>query len=246
VVVARNQRLDDAIRQRGWSVAAFAEAIEVDPKTALRWVSTGRVPHPRQRQRAAAILGVSAAVLWPDAAAPAAGVAELAGLYETRTGLSTAAVRTLLVGATQAVDVLVYSGLWLWDGVTHFAETLAEKAASGVAVRLCLGDPDSQAVLDRGAEEGIGANLAARCRLALTYAAPLVEAFPEAVRISDATLYASILRFDDDMFANVHLWGNPAAESPVLHLRRSGEAGVAENVLRSFGRVWDRAQPVVG
>jgi len=246
VVVARNHRLDDAIRQRGWSVAAFAEAMEVDPKTALRWVSTGRVPHPRQRQRAAAMLGVSAAVLWPDAAAPAAGVAELAGLYETRTGLSTAAVRTLLVGATQAVDVLVYSGLWLWDGVAHFAETLAEKAASGVAVRLCLGDPDSQAVLDRGAEEGIGANLAARCRLALTYAAPLVEAFPEAVRISDATLYASILRFDDDVLANVHLWGNPAAESPVLHLRRSGESGVAENVLRSFGRVWERAQPVVG
>ena len=244
--MARNQRLDDAIRQRGWSVAAFAEAVEVDPKTALRWVSTGRLPHPRQRQRAAATLGVSPAVLWPDATSPAAGVAELAGLYETRTDLSTATVRTLLLGATQAVDVLAYSGLWLWDGVPHFVETLAAKARAGVTVRLCLGDPDSQAVLDRGAEEGIGAGLAARCRLALTYAAPLVEAFPEAVRISDATLYASILRFDDDVFANVHLWGNPAAESPVLHLRRSGESGVAGNVLRSFGRVWERAQPIVG
>jgi len=119
------------------------------------------------------------------------------------------------------------------------------KGGTGVAVRLCLGDPDSQALLDRGAEEGIGSNLPARCRLAPTYAAPLVETFPEAVRISDATLYASILRLDD-VLANVHLWGNPAAESPVLHRRRSGESGVAENVLRSFGRVSERAQPVVG
>ena len=68
------------------------------------------------------------------------------------------------------------------------------------------------------------------------------------MRCSDATLYASILRFDDDLLVNVHFWGNAAAASPVLHLRSGagGDAGVAANVMQSFDRVWADAQPVVG
>jgi hypothetical protein len=242
----RNHRLDDAIRQRSWDVHAFAEVVEVDPKTAVRWISTGRVPHPRLRQRAAEVLGVPGAVLWPDRESPASGVGELVGLYPTRTELSPATIRALLAGAVEHVDVLAYAGLWLWDAVPGFVEALCEKVTAGVEVRICLGDPDSDAVLKRGDEEGIGDNLAARCRLALAYAQPLVLGHPGSVRCSDATLYASLLRFDDDVFVNVHLWGNPAAASPVLHLHDRSTAGVAASALRSFERVWETAQPVVG
>ena len=186
------------------------------------------------------------AVLWPDGDAPASGVGELVGLYPTRTELSPATIRALLSGAGEHVDVLAYAGLWLWDAVPSFVEALREKAAAGVEVRVCLGDSDSDSVLRRGEEEGIGGNLAARCRLALTYAQPLAAAHPGSVRSSDATLYASVLRFDSDVFVNVHLWGNPAAASPVMHLRTNGAAGVAVNAVRSFERVWEAAQPVVG
>jgi hypothetical protein len=80
--------------------------------------------------------------------------------------------------------------------------------------------------------------LAARCRLALAYARPVAERDPGAVRCSGQTLYASLLRIDDEVLVNTHFWGNPANASPVLHLRRQGDDGVAANAQRSFERVW--------
>ncbi|GGQ89605.1 hypothetical protein GCM10010195_51850 [Kitasatospora griseola] len=46
---------------------------------------------------------------------------------------------------------------------------LAERAAHGVQVRLCFGDPNGHAAALRGREEGIGDTLAARIRASLTY-----------------------------------------------------------------------------
>ena len=53
-------------------------------------------------------------------------------------------------------------------------------------------------------------------------------------------------KYDDELLANTHFWGNPAAESPVFHLRSRRDGGIAANLLRSFERVWDRAQPLAG
>lgn len=245
-VVARNGRLADAIRQRGWDTERFAREIDVDPKTVGRWVSTGRTPHPRLRERAAEQLGVPMAVLWPTANAPTNGMGELVGLYATRADVSPSTIRSLSASASQHIDILAYAGLWLWDTVPGFADVLAAKIVEGAEVRVCLGDPDSAAVLQRGEEEGIGANLAARCRLATGYARVIADADPTALRWSAATLYASILRFDDDVFVNVHLWGNPACSSPVICFRHQSDSGVAANVIRSFERVWRDAQPARG
>lgn len=241
--MARNQRLADAITQRGWDLRRFAADVGVDAKTAERWVTQGRLPHPRLRDRSAASLHVPAGVLWPDAAAPAVGIAELVALYPTRTDMAPATVRSLVAGAEEHIDVLAYAATWLWDAVPRFVDTLVHKLEGGCDVRICLGDPDSSAVALRGEEEGIGDALAARCRIALTYAAPLAKARPSAVRRSDKILYASLLRFDDEVLVNTHLWGNPAACSPVLHLRRADDRGVAATALESFERVWAAAQP---
>lgn len=242
--MARNQRLADAIAQRGWDLRRFAEEVGVDAKTAERWVGQGRLPHPRLRDRSAACVGVPAGVLWPAAAAPAVGIGELVALYPTRAEMAPATVRSLVAGAGEHIDVLAYAATWLWDAVPRFADTLVAKLDAGCDVRVCLGDPDSAAVALRGEEEGIGDAMAARCRLALTYATPLVRARPGAVRRSDRVLYASLLRFDDEVLVNTHLWGNPAACSPVLHLRRAGDKGMATAALGSFERVWAAAQPV--
>jgi len=239
----RNQRLADAIRQRGWDQSHFADQLGVDPKTVERWVVTGRIPHPRLRDQSANCLGIPAGVLWPDAHAPMPGVSELVGMYPTRAELSPATITSLLAGASQEVGVLAYASMWLWDSVPNFAATLAHKLDSGCGVRVCLGDPDCAAVALRGEEEGIGDGLAARCRMALAYATPLAKGHPQALRLSDKTLYASILRFDDDILVNHHLWGSPAASSPVFHLRRRTVDGMAANAIRSFERVWADAQP---
>jgi transcriptional regulator with XRE-family HTH domain len=242
----RNFRLADAIHQRGWNTQRFAQELDVDPKTVERWVKSGRTPHLRSRESAASALGVPMAVLWPEVDAPMNGVGELVGLYPTRTEVASATIRSLLADATHHIDVLAYAGLWMWDAIPNFAEMLAAKISSGVEVRVCLGDPDSEAVQLRGDEEGIGANLAARCRLALGYAQPIIDLDPMAVRLSGATLYSSILRFDDDLLVNMHLWGNPAAASPVICFRKDESQGIASNVIRSFERVWEQAQSAVG
>jgi hypothetical protein len=111
-------------------------------------------------------------------------------------------------------------------------------------VRLCLGDPDSDAVALRGQEEGSNEGMAGRCRIAVGYASVIQRVEPGAVRQSGATLYNSLLRFDDEVLLNTHFWGNPAADSPVFHFRRHGDSGIATAALRSFERVWEAAQPV--
>lgn len=241
--MGRNQRLHDAVRQCGWTSTDLAVKLGVDPKTVERWITNGRQPHRESREAAAALLGVPAALLWPDAVTGPSGLKDVVAVYRTRTELSPATVRSMLDSAHEHIDVLAFSALWLWDSVPAFAETVAAKAAEGVKVRVCLGNPESFAVLIRGEEEGIGDRMAARCRLALDYARPIAAVDRSAVRCSASTLYASLFRFDDDVLVNMHLWGNPAGESPVLHSRADHDRSVAAKAMCSFERVWKDAQP---
>jgi transcriptional regulator with XRE-family HTH domain len=242
--MARNQRLHDAIRQSGRRLDDLADEVGADPKTVERWITTGRLPRPATRRKLAEVLGVPESVLWPGAPGVAYGTSELVGIYTTRRELSPATIASLLDAATHHVDVLAYAALWLWDAVPDFAERLAKKVSSGTHVRICLGDPDSDAVGLRGREEGIGDGIANRCRLAANYATVIQRADTDAVRKTGATLYASMLCFDDEVLVNTHFWGNPASDSPVFHFRREGDRGIASTALRSFDRVWEEAQPL--
>ncbi len=57
----------------------------------------------------------------------------------------------------------------------------------------------------------------------------------------DTTLYASLFRFDDDMLVNTHVYGAPAAQSPVLHLRRVPGGRMFDHHAASIERVWTSA-----
>ncbi len=248
--MSRNQRLYDAIRLSGKRLEDIAYEVDADPKTVARWVTDGRLPRPALRQKLAQLVGVPEAVLWPDAPGAAYGTSELVGIYTTRRELPPSTVGSLLDSAAQHIDVLAYAALWLWDTVPAFAERVALKITEGVNARICLGDPSAETVLLRGREEGINDDLASRCRLAAKYARAIKYSRTDpgtdtrAVRLSGATLYASIFRFDDDVLLNTHLWGNAASDSPVFHFRRQGERGIAASAIRSFDRVWEAAQPL--
>ncbi|HEX2016742.1 MAG TPA: hypothetical protein VGN69_08610, partial [Solirubrobacteraceae bacterium] len=82
-----------------------------------------------------------------------------------------------------------------------------------------------------------------RCRLAASYAQGIRSVAADALRLSAATLYTSILRFDNDVLLNTHLWGSAAGDSPVFHLRRESDHGIAAGAIRSFEQVWAAAQP---
>jgi transcriptional regulator with XRE-family HTH domain len=61
-----NLVLRDAILASGMEISDFARRVGVDPKTAERWVTRGRIPHPRHRWNACEALGRSESELWPS------------------------------------------------------------------------------------------------------------------------------------------------------------------------------------
>jgi hypothetical protein len=110
-------------------------------------------------------------------------------------------------------------------------------------VRLCFGDPDSEAVAIRDQEEGLGGTLAAKVRSALTYYRKVAASGVIEVRLHGCTLYASLFRYDDEIIVNPHAWGEPSSANPALHLRCLDGGQVAAHYLDSFERVWQSAKP---
>lgn len=243
-ITDRNERLADAMARAGLNSADLAMTAQVDPRTIDRLVADrSRTPRAHSRHAIAEAVQVPVGALWPGATNGAQVTNELLAVYPSRAATPSGLVMSLLGDAYEQIDILALAGIWLWDAVPGFGPALASKAESHTTIRVCLGDPDGEAARVRGAEEGIGDLLSARCRLATTYAKHALAASPGAIRLHDTTLYASILRFDDDLLVNWHLYGVPAAESPVLQLRRASSHGLAERIANSFERVWSCAQP---
>jgi transcriptional regulator with XRE-family HTH domain len=243
-----NERLRRAIQQAGLRLEDVAQHVEIDVKTAERWITKGRLPHARNRAKTAQLLRVDELELWPEVAEERRGHrlsdGELVRVYSHRGAVPHERWYELLEDATQRVDVLVHAGLFLPDGRSDLAALVRRKAEAGLQIRLLYGDPESDAIALRGAEEGIGDGLAARIRLSLVY---MREAFEEpnvSVRLHSTTLYNSLYRYDDDLLVNSHAYGVPAGQSPVLHLRRFPGGRLFEHYMASFERVWAAARPL--
>jgi transcriptional regulator with XRE-family HTH domain len=246
-VTERNSRLADAMARRQLSSSEMAAALHVDPRTVDRWIEDrSRVPHGHSRAAVADLLDVPAGALWPGVATGPQVTDELVALYPTRTSMPLGHVMASFEQAEHNIDVLVLAGLWLWDSVPQFSATLTRKANAGVDVRYCLGDPRGLSARTRGEEEDLGDALGWRCEISVRYAQRALAGFTERVRLHDTTLYASILRFDDDVLVNWHLYGAGAPNSPVLHLRRRDDRGMAQTAMESFERVWQRSYEVTG
>jgi transcriptional regulator with XRE-family HTH domain len=237
-----NERLRSRIADRGVSLDELAQHVQVDPKTVERWITKDRVPHRTHRWATAKYLQADETYLWPDALdgarAYTASQAEFVGLHTSRAAVPGSLWRSLVDAATEAVDIVVMAGLFLPDGFPDLITELADKGRSGVRVRFALGDSDSAAVALRGREEGIGDDLAARARLSLRYLDVLRRTPGAEVRLHGTTLYNSVYRFDNEMLVNGHVYGAPAAQSPVLHLRRVTGGRLFDHYLAGFERVW--------
>lgn len=152
----------------------------------------------------------------------------------------------LMAAACKHIDVLVFSGTFYAQTQPRVAKMLADAADRGVHVRLCFGDPASEAVAIRDREEGLGGTLAAKIQSSLVYYRDLAITGTCEVRLHACTLYASLFRYDDDIIANPHAWGEPASANPCLHLRRLDGGQVAATYMDSFERVWATAKPWFG
>ena len=174
-----NHRLRDALLNSGLTPADAAEKLSVDPKTAERWITQGRVPYARHRHALAALVQETERYLWPDAiSAEAAGVvsgSEIVQVYAHRSLVPPDLWDRLLHAATTYVDVLVYVGMFLTEK-PDLPALLREKAAEGARVRLIFGDRDAPAVRQRSLDEGIGEHIiAAKIDHALAFFRPLAD-----------------------------------------------------------------------
>lgn len=240
-----NERLRGAIAAAGLTLEGVASTVEVDPKTVERWVTKARVPHRSTRLALAELLQAKETYLWPSVAddprTRSASRAELVEFYPSRASVPLDLWVSLIEEARECFDLLAFAGLFLPESV-ELVPRLVRRARDGVRVRVLLGDPDSAAVALRGQEEGLDEGMAHRIRLSLRYFEDARSAPGLDVRDHGTTLYASLFRADDQLLANTHVYGAPAAQSPVLHLQRIPGGRVFDHYLSSYERVWSRAE----
>ena len=100
---------------------------------------------------------------------------------------------------------------------------------------------DCAAVALRGQEEGI--DMAARVHNALRVISPLVGHPGIEIRLHSTTLHASLYMNDHEMLANQHIFGTPASQAPIVHVRKRPDDSLFDRYARSFAAVWGLARP---
>ena len=212
-----NERLRALLLERGETPDKLAEAVRVDPKTVERWITKGRTPYRAHRYAVAAFFGVDESYIWPDALGrdqvAAVSESEIVAVYPHRSEVPRDVWEHLFSSAEREIGVLVYSGLFLSEDA-RVQRIFNSKAGSGVRVRILLGDPDSQVVADRGAEEGVGDATVAKVRNALGLYRPLRAVEGVEFRFHRTVLYNSIYLADDQVLVNTHIHGVAAAQAP--------------------------------
>jgi hypothetical protein len=240
-----NESLRRAMFRARLSEEGLASQLEVDPKTVRRWIE-GRVPYPRHRWALAAILQSDEHDLWPGLAPSidsASIPSEVVAVYPHRWAVPREIWHRLFTEARHEISILAYSSLFLAED-SGLLDVIATRAASGVTVRIALGDPDCQRVAERGTQEGVDEAMAAKIRNALALYRPLLSTGIAEIRLHGTVLYNSIYRADDDMQVNQHAYGIPAAHAPVFHLRRSLGTDMFGTYIVGFERVWRSSAPL--
>jgi hypothetical protein len=195
----------------------------------------------------AAFLEVDEFYLWPESLTPgqvaSASESEIVNIYPHRWAVPSEMWRHIFDTAESEIGALVYSGLFLSED-TGAHRIFRAKAAEGVRVRILLGDPDSEHVLHRGVSEGIDETMPGKVRNAVTNYKPLRSVDGIEFRLHDTILYNSIYRADGQLLVNTHIYGVPAAQAPVLHLRQVAGGDLVSTYIESFEKVWDVARPL--
>jgi transcriptional regulator with XRE-family HTH domain len=241
-----NESLRRALLRARLSEEDVAGRLQVDPKTVRRWLE-GRMPYLRHRWAVAVMLGVDEADLWPELRTARSLPAEVRAIYPSRDAVPRELWLDLLGAAEQEIGILARRGLFLARDPGVLA-ALAGRAQVGVRVRICLHDPDAPDITgaaeaaEHGTRQGGDGILAARVRRALTGYGSLRETGSAQIRLHRAALYNCTFRADDELLVGQHAYGIPAAQSPVIHLRRTGGSGMAATYLESLENVWAGAR----
>lgn len=236
-----NERLRTALARSQTSVQSVAETLSVDPKTVERWITKDRTPHRKTAIAAGGLLKEDPAYLWPELGQRIASDethGEIVTVYTERSSVPNSLWLSLLRSATESVDILVYAGLHLPEANPAWPLEIKKKCEESVKVRIAFGDPEAPQVRARGDEEGVGDGLAGRINYALAWHRPIFGCPNLSIAFHSTVLYNSILRFDDQMLVNPHIYSMPAFRAPIIHLRRINDGPLFETYVECFERIW--------
>jgi hypothetical protein len=119
---------------------------------------------------------------------------------------------------------------------------LAERAGSGVSMRICLYYPDAVGIGQRAGRAESGGALTARVRDAVAIYAPLREKGEVEIRLHPGIVYSSIYYADGQLLVSQHAYGIPVGSAPVLHLRRAEGGDMVAAYLDAFEHTWAAAR----
>jgi transcriptional regulator with XRE-family HTH domain len=236
-----NEALCRALLRAGLNAEDAAARLGVDPKTMRRWMEGRALPYPRHRWALAAMLDTDEADLWPQLRDTRPRPEEVQTVYPHRDAVPRDVWLRLFGSAKHKIAILDDDGLFLAQD-PQILDMLAELARAEVSVRICLADPDALRSGDLDVAPAAGRIAAADTALALF--APLSDFGEVEIRLHRAVLYSSIYRIDNQLLVAQHIHGIPAGQAPVLHLRSSARADLADTHLRSLNCIWANTRPL--
>lgn len=226
--------------------SAVAAAVGVDVKTVNRWLA-GRVPHRTTRLEVARILGESETALWPqtrpDLIAGAPATAEVTGAYGHRADMPNELWTSLLLGASEQIDLVGYAYPFVLELLPDAADIIANKCRSGTRARLAFADPDCPHVIERDNLEQMNGTLPGRIRNALSMLGPLATAPGCNIGLHTTHLYNSVFRFDNQMIVTPYLVRARGFQHPALHLRQLSQHGIFASFADQVEQIWDATTP---
>jgi hypothetical protein len=123
------------------------------------------------------------------------------------------------------------------------AAVLAERATSGVKIRVCLHSKNAFAGAQGLVCSDSGHAPEVHVREALAVYAPLRERGEVEIRLHRGAVYNSIYCSDDRMLIGQHVYGTPIKSAPVLHLHRGEDSDMAAAFSDAFETAWAASDP---
>jgi hypothetical protein len=205
-------------------------------------------PAPRHPHRVAEALGETTADLWPrtgpDLTPGAEATAEVVGAYAHRAEIPQHVRSSLLVNATQRIDLLGYAYPFILELLPDAAARLADKCAIGARVRMAFAEPDCAHVAERDRLEQMGGTLPGRIRNALNFLDPLHRVPGIEIGLHTVHLYNSVFRFDQQMIVTPYLFRARGYQHPALHLRELSPHGIFASYADQFEQTWQTVTDV--
>ncbi|MFE7594010.1 DUF5919 domain-containing protein [Kitasatospora sp. NPDC057512] len=218
-----------------------------------RWLSDASlVPHQRNRIDVCAALGVDERVIWPDSVRANVKTGhdrEVFAVYPHRSTCPRSVWAQLIAEARSEVFLAGYTNYFVWLEQPALLQTLRRKADSGCRIRFLLGDPDSETTRRREQVEDVALTVSTRIRVTLENLARLSDTENIEARFSASDdgpnhIGLSVFRFDEHALVTPHLARSVGHDSPLMHLRRSGENGMFDRFAEHAEELWSRGNAI--